>query len=98
MLEEIGAITGVAGNFVAKIDVGSFLKEFNFSLGRDLVDHRLKLVVLERRIIHAYQVAINPKHRRIIGGEVQVRGFFLGHQFKESVDASHAVPRLEQLN
>ena len=85
----------MSGNFVTEIDVGGFLEELDFPFRRDLINHRLEVVVPKRRIIDAHEFAIDAEHRRIVGGEVKVRGFLLGHEFEECVDASHGESLLE---
>ena len=79
MLEEIAAVTGHSWHFVAEIDVGSFFEDFDFSFGSDLVNHRLQLIILERWIIDADQLAVNAKHGRVVGGEMKVGSLLFAH-------------------
>ena len=79
LLEEICAITGHARHFIAKIDVGGFLEDFDFSFGCDLINHRFQVVVSQRRVIHADEVAIDAQQRRVVGGEMKVGGLLLSH-------------------
>ena len=55
-----------ARNFVTEIDVGCFFEDLDLPFRRDLVDHRLEIVVFERRVIDTHQVAIDAEHGRIV--------------------------------
>src|SRR5207253_6952581 len=83
------AVASDTGHFVSEVNVGSFFEDFDFCFGRNLVNHRLELVVLERREIHPHQIAIDAKHWRIVCGKMQVGSLLLGHQFEKGVNASH---------
>ena len=79
LLEEITAVAGHSWHLVAKIDVGSFFEDFDFSFGSDLVNHRLQLIILERWIIDADQLAVDAKHGRVVRGEMKVRSLLFAH-------------------
>src|SRR2546423_6415992 len=98
LLEEIGAITGDARHFVAKVNIEILFENFDLGLRRDLINHGFKFLVFEGWIIHPDEVGVDPQHRRIIGGKVEVGRLLFRHQFEISVDLSHAGPGLEQLN
>ena len=48
LLEKIRAITRHPRHLVTEVDIGRFFEDFDFSLRRDLIDHRLEVVVLQR--------------------------------------------------
>ena len=62
---------------------------FDLILGRDLVEHLLELIVIERRMVHPMQLAIDAEHRVVIGRKVKVRGLLLEHQIEECIDLRH---------
>ena len=98
LLKEVRAVAGDSRHFVSEVDVGSFFEDFDFSLRRNLVNHRLELVALQRREIHPHQIAIDAQHRRIACGKMQIGSLLLGHQFEESINARHERPVAEKLN
>jgi hypothetical protein len=89
LLEKIGAETGDVGNLVAEIHVAGFFENLQFELGRDLVEHRLEGVILQRRKVHPLEFAIDAEHRRVTCREVQVRGSLLEHQIEKCVNLCH---------
>ena len=89
LIEEIGAEAGDVRYLIPEIDIARLLKNFDLVLGGDFIEHLLELVVLQGRVLHPVQFAINPQHRIVIRAEVQVRGLLLEHQIKESVDFRH---------
>ena len=89
MLEEIDAVTHHVWHLVAEIDVEIFLELFDLTFRRDLVDHRLEVVVFQRRKIDADQFAVDAQHRRVVGRKVKVGGLLFRHQFEKGVNASH---------
>ena len=98
LLEKIRAITSDARHFVTKIDIVCFLENLDLYLWRDLVNHGLEVVILQRRIIHANELAVDAEHRRVVGREMQVGSLLLGHQLEERVNARHRSFPLEKLN
>ena len=89
LVEEIGAEAGDVRDFVAEIHVAGFLEDLDLVLRRDFVEHRLELVVLERRMIHALQFAVDAQHGVVARRQVQVRGLLLEHQVEESINLRH---------
>ena len=89
LIEKVGAEPRHVGDFIAEVHVTRFFVLFDFVVWRDLVEHRLEPVVLERRVIDPVQFAVDTEHGRIAGGEVQVRGFLLEHQIEESINFCH---------
>ena len=89
LVEEIGAEAGDVRDLVAEINVAGFFEDLDLVLGRDLIEHLLEIVVIERRMVHAMQLAVNPQHRVVARGKVQVRSLLLEHQVEECVDLRH---------
>ena len=83
LLEEIRAITRHAWNFVTEIDIGSFFEDLDLPFRGDLINHRLELVVFERGIIHADELAVDAEHGRITCGEMKVGCLLLSHELEE---------------
>src|ERR1035437_5249672 len=86
---EIGAEAGNERDLVAEIDVARFLKDLNLVLRCDLVEHLLKIIILEWGMVHAMKLAVHSEHGVIARGKVQVRGLLLEHQIEESIDLRH---------
>ena len=63
LIEEVGAVSGFSRDFVAEVDVAGFFEYFHFVFRRDLVEHRLQLVVFQRREFDAFHFAANPQNR-----------------------------------
>ena len=91
LVEEIGAEAGDVRDLVAEIDVAGFLEDLDLVLGRDLVEHLLEVVVFERRMVHAMQLAVDAEHGVVARGKVQVRSLLLEHQIEECVDLRHKI-------
>ena len=89
LVEEVGAEARHLRNFVAEIHVPRFLEELDLVLRRDLVEHGLERVALQRRVVHPLQFAVDPQHGRVAGGQMHVRCFLLQHQVEESVNFRH---------
>ncbi len=98
LLEKIDTVTHHVRHFVAKVDIEGFFELLDLSFGRDLVNHRLEVVVLQGRKIDAHQVAVDAQHRRIIGREMKVGSLLFRHQFEKGVNASHGRRSFEKLN
>src|ERR1019366_6189534 len=89
LVVEISPETGNVRDLVAEIDIAGLFERLNLILRRYLVQHLLEIVVFERRMVHAMQFAIGPKHRVVARGKVQVRSLLLKHQIEESIDFRH---------
>ena len=89
LIQKIRAIPGEAGIFVTEIDVAGFLKDLDFLLGRNLVNQRLQVVVLQRRGINAHQFAVDAQHGLVARGEVKVGGILLLHELEIRIDSGH---------
>ena len=79
-------------NFVAEIHVAGFFEDLDLVLRRDFVEHRLEIVVFQRRMIHAMQFAVDAQHGVVARRKVQVRGLLLEHQIEESINFRHKIP------
>ena len=89
LVEEVGAETGHAGNFVAEVDVAGFFEDLDLVLRRDLVEHRLERVVLQRRVTDSLHFAANAHDGLRARSQVQVRGPDLHHEVEKRVNLRH---------
>ena len=68
LIEKVGTIPRDAGNFIAEIDVPTFLKDLDLGLGGDLIQHFFQLVIIQDIVLDALQVAMQsdngnlPRH------------------------------------
>ena len=89
LVEKIGAEAGHAGDLVAEVHVARLFKHFYLIFRCDLIEHRLQGVILQGRIVNALEFAVDAQDRRVAGGKMQVRGFFLEHEIEERVNFCH---------
>ena len=59
-------------------------------LRRDLVNERLQVIADEGRSIDANHLAMNAEDGRVSGGQVQIGGTLLLHEFEVLIDTGHA--------
>ena len=90
LIEKIRAKPRHARNFVAEIDIPRFLVRLDFDFGGDFVKHLLEALVVQRRIIHAVQFAVDAQDGRVARREMEVRCLLLEHQVEERVDLGHS--------
>ena len=89
LVEEIGAEPRDIRNLVAEIHITGFLEHFDLVLRRDLVQHSLEFIVLQRRMVHALQLAVNPEHWVVARRQVKVGRLLLEHQIEKCIDFCH---------
>src|SRR5215471_11533732 len=89
LVEEIGAETGNVRDFVAEIDVAGFFELLYFVFWRDFIEHLFEIIVFQRRMVDALELAIDAEHRIIARSQVKVRSLLLEHQVEKCVDFGH---------
>ena len=89
LVEEVRTEAGHAGDLITEVHVARFFVNFDLILRSDLVEHRLQRVALQRRVIHAMELAVDTQHRGVAGCEMQVRGLLLEHEVEEGVNLCH---------
>ena len=89
MIEEVGAESGDAGNFVAEIDVAGLLKDLHLKFRSDFVEHLLQFVALEDGVIDAFQFAANTNNGLRIRCKMEVRRTDLDHEVEKFIELRH---------
>ena len=90
LVEKICAEAREAGILVAEVHVARFLELLDLVFRRDLIDERLEIIAGKVRRFDADHFAVNAEDRRIAGGEMQVGGILLFHEFEVLINAGHA--------
>ena len=76
-------------DLIPEIHIPRLLEDLGLEFGGDLIKHLFEFVVFQRRIVHPMQFAIDPEHRLVARGKVEIRGLLLEHQVEECIDLRH---------
>ncbi len=88
-VEDIAAKAGDALKRVSKIEVAGLLELLALLGGQYFKQQHLRLVMAQGRIVELLHFAMLAQNRRGSGGDVQIAGPLLFHQFKKGIDFGH---------
>jgi hypothetical protein len=89
LIEEVGSVPCQARNFVSEVDVSGFFEDFDFVFRRNLVQHYLQFIVLQRRSGNSFHLSPDPDDGLRPRRKVQVGCARFVHEIEESIDFRH---------
>src|SRR5712691_8758475 len=95
LVEKVRTVTCFSRNFITKVDVTGFLKDFDFEFRRNFIKHFFQMVVFQRWELDALQFAANSQNWLRARGQMQVRCSLLIHQVEKCVNLCHESPSLK---